>query len=527
MYSRNMSNDINLDYLYTIIDKSRLKRDYYVNPLLFSKNGRGLTEFIVKEDIEYLYNFLTKEEISIVCNCSLRRVSESLKRYGIIFDKDKNTLKQKRRSMYLYGVIHPAALQENILRVKNTKKIKYGDENYNNSNKAKDTCKHLYGKENAFQVDEFKTKAKNTIKNKYGNSIYQLTDDYKEKSVKTSREHYGVDNPAKADTVKQKVKNTWISKYGVKHPMMLGKTKDKLFETLRKTNCAFESKIEKQMNSFLIELGFKPVKYKIGSGETRVEIDSYISEKAFGIEMNGVWWHSKNNKRPENQHFLKSKWANANGIRLVHVWEDQWQSKKDLIKTIIKSRLGVLDKSNKIYARNCKIKEIDVNTYRDFCNKNHIQGYKQASIKLGLFYNDELVQIASFSKTHNIGKAKSQNSKYEYEWVRGCPASNNIVIGGTSKLFKHFVRKYNPQSVLCYADWNLFDGKGYKECGFNFVGYTGPDKFYVIANSKPLVRINRNPYRYSEFKELVKKNKLLECYGAGSLKFEWKSSTNL
>ena len=146
---------------------------------------------------------------------------------------------------------------------------------------------------------------------------------------------------------------------------------------------------------------------------------------------------------------------------------------------------------------------------------------------MGLFYNDELVQIASFSKTHNIGKAKSQNSKYEYEWVRGCPASNNIVIGGTSKLFKHFIRKYNPQSVLCYADWNLFDGKGYKECGFNFVGYTGPDKFYVIANSKPLVRINRNPYRYSEFKELVKKNKLLECYGAGSLKFEWKSSTNL
>ena len=103
---------------------------------------------------------------------------------------------------------------------------------------------------------------------------------------------------------------------------------------------------------------------------------------------------------------------------------------------------------------------LSVKEYREFCILNHIQGYKKASIKLGLFYNNKLVQIASFGKVNNRGKAAMTNKEYDYEWVRGCPASLNYVIGGTSKLFKYFVKHYNPKTVLCYADWNLFNGKG-------------------------------------------------------------------
>lgn len=177
----------------------------------------------------------------------------------------------------------------------------------------------------------------------------------------------------------------------------------------------------------------------------------------------------------------------------------------------LKHRLGI-NKENNIYARKCTIKEIDNESYKKFCNENHIQGFRPASVKLGLFYNNELVQIASFGKT--------KDKKYEWEWIRGCPASNNSVIGGTSKLFKYFINKYNPNSVLCYADLNLFNGKGYEKCGFEFTGYTGPNKFYV----KQFKRIERNPARYKEYKELVKQNKLLLCYGAGSMRFVWKNS---
>ena len=166
------------------------------------------------------------------------------------------------------------------------------------------------------------------------------------------------------------------------------------------------------------------------------------------------------------------------------------------------------------------MRELSVKEYKEFCELNHIQGYKKASIKLGLFYNNELVQIASFGKVNNRGKATIINKEYDYEWVRGCPASLNYVIGGTSKLFKYFVKHYNPKTVLCYADWNLFNGKGYRECGFELDGYTGPDKFYVTADHH-YTRINRNPYRYQELKSLAIQKKLWTCYGAGSLRFVW------
>lgn len=250
------------------------------------------------------------------------------------------------------------------------------------------------------------------------------------------------------------------------------------------------------------------------------EIDVFLPELNIGIEFNGCYWHSLEMCGSSRKHQDKSKKCQDVGVELIHVWEDQWKHKTELVKTILKSRLGVLDVSKKIYARQCKIKEIDDKEYRKFVSVNHIQGYRRAEVMFGLFYHGELVQIASFSRTRGLGKNRDAIEAYEWEWIRGCPASNNVVIGGTSRLFKHFVRQYNPKSVLCYADWNLFNGRGYKECGFELDGYTEPDKFYVTAST--CERINRNPYKYRQMKELVQKKELLECYGAGSMRFVWK-----
>ena len=97
---------------------------------------------------------------------------------------------------------------------------------------------------------------------------------------------------------------------------------------------------------------------------------------------------------------------------------------------------------------------------------------------------------------------------------------NTIVIGGTSKLFKYFVDTYKPSSILCYADWNLFSGKGYEKLGFEFLSFTGPDLFF-IRNSSALERINRNPYTNSLHRQMVNEGKLFECHGCGSKKFVW------
>ena len=245
------------------------------------------------------------------------------------------------------------------------------------------------------------------------------------------------------------------------------------------------------------------------------ELDIYIPEKNLAIEFNGMYWHSTLRDRMTIQyHQNKSKLCQEKGIRLIHIYEDEWndEHKREIIKDIIKHSLNIPTSENKIYARKCTIKEIDNKSYNNFCNKYHIQGTKGAQVKLGLFYNDDLVQIASFSKSR-------YDKQYEWEWIRGCPASNNNVIGGTSKLFKYFVRKYNPKSVVCYADFNKFDGKGYKECGFKFDKITAPDKFYFDIKNN--IRINRSPSKYQEYKKKVENKEFLLLYGAGNLKFVW------
>lgn len=320
-----------------------------------------------------------------------------------------------------------------------------------------------------------------------------------------------------------------LEKYGRISPFQDKEFLNKVYEENIENGTQFISKSEIEVREFVESLGFETEKLIEGAGNSKIsprfEIDIYIPEKRIGIEYNGSYYHSINGKREgritKSYHYTKSMIAKEKDIQLIQVWEDQWKNQQSIVKDILKARLGILSE-NSIYARKCEVKEINNDQYKSFCEKNHIQGYHKALVKLGLFYNNNLVQIASFSKCRNIGKSKTQ--QFEWEWIRGCPASNNSVVGGTSKLFSFFVKKYNPESVLCYADWNLFNGQGYEQCNFKLDGFTGPDKFYITVHSTK--RFNRSPAKYREFKQLVVQGKLFECYGAGSMRFVWKKEEN-
>lgn len=377
----------------------------------------------------------------------------------------------------------------------NKEKVSNALKEYNKSEQVKLSKSNLmkerykFYKENNIQLpvqkQEVKDKIVDTLDSKFGRGNWPCNSpDAREKANKTAE-----------------INGSW------------GKAREKGFETISIINKeTFISKGENEVKEFVESLGFKTERKYIKGMKASGEIDIFIPQKNIGIEFNGSIWHSVNfGNKSVKYHFDKTKLAKEQGIELIHVWEDLWHTKKDLVKTILKHRLGK-NNEERIFARKCEVKEIDLQSYKDFCIKNHIQGYRLASVKLGLFYNGNLVQIASFAKT--------KDGKYDYEWIRGCPASNNSVIGGTSKIFKYFVNKWKPKTVLCYADLNLFNGDGYKKCGFILTGLTGPNKFYV----KGFTRIERNPKRYHEFKELVKQKKILLCYGAGSMRFVWSSN---
>ena len=405
-----------------------------------------------------------------------------------------------------HGGKHNWACDDPKLNGRATREREHGDPYYNNSEQAKQTRKNTID-ENGLNINQ-----QIALKNK----LY-------------FQKNYGVENNRQLHIKNvENINETFFRNNFIKDGIFLIKDCSEYFNT--GTNWVNQKKLlfniiepnkqNQELEQFDVFNFIKAI-YKgeiLYNKRTIIppqELDIYIPEKKLAIEFNGIYWHSVNNGTNKNYHQQKSKLCREKEIRLIHIYEDEWndEHKREIIKDIIRHALNIPTYENKIYARKCIIKEIENKDYNDFCNKYHIQGTKGAQVKLGLFYNDKLVQIASFGKSR-------YDKQYEWEWIRGCPASNNNVIGGTSKLFKYFIKKYNPKSIVCYADFNKFDGRGYKECGFKFIKITAPDKFYYDTKNK--IRLNRNPNKYKEYMNKVKSGEFFLLYGSGNIKFEWK-----
>ena len=129
------------------------------------------------------------------------------------------------------------------------------------------------------------------------------------------------------------------------------------------------------------------------------------------------------------------------------------------------------------------IKEItDNKLVKSFLDKNHIQGIINSSIKIGLFYNDELVSLMTFGKKRKFMNSGSKDG--EFELLRFCNKLNTNVIGGASKLFSYFTKNYNFTEITTYADRSHSQGNLYETLGFNFISKTQPNYYYIIDNNR-------------------------------------------
>ena len=180
---------------------------------------------------------------------------------------------------------------------------------------------------------------------------------------------------------------------------------------------------------------------------------------------------------------------------------------------------------NLIPARKCIIKEISNKENDIFCTLNHIQGIASSKIKLGLYYQDELVSLISFGKPR-------YNDNFEYELIRSCSKLNTIVIGGFDRLFKYFVDVYRPKNIITYCDVRYFNGNGYLNNNFKYIKLTEPDYFYFKI--KDMVLYHRTIFQkhklkfilpnYDETKtayENMLNNGYLRIFDAGNKVFHW------
>ncbi len=204
------------------------------------------------------------------------------------------------------------------------------------------------------------------------------------------------------------------------------------------------------------------------------ELDIYIPSHNIAIEYDGLYWHNECHI-DNDYHLNKTQLCEKQGIQLIHIFEDEWLFKQDIVKSRLMNILGLT--SNKIYARKCLIKEVPSKECKEFLLNNHIQGSVNSSVRLGLYLDDELVSLMTFGKPRiALGSKSTENT---YELVRFCNKLNTSVVGGADKLLKHFIKTYNPKQIISYADRRWSQGGLYDKLGFIFIHNSKPNYYYI------------------------------------------------
>ena len=470
--------------------------------------------------------------------CKSKAKQACLDKYGCEYPSQSDEIKKKMQNKCLekYGTNYAFQSKEVKDKIKQTCLNKYGYESATKCDAVKEkqrqTCLSRYGKDRPLQVDSIKQKFYNTMIERYGSKTTLECDQLKKKAVNTMISKYGVNAYAKCDEFRKKSSKSQRIKY-YREKLLCNDIVIPLFTEDEYANCENHHKIKlkwkckKCGNEFEYvsdynwkNVGRCPTCYPKLSGRSKMEedvydfirsslpenievipnarfiiqpkeLDIYIPAKKLAIEFDGLFWHSYESGISQKYHIEKTEDCEKQGIQLIHIFEDEWVHKQDIVKSIIKSKLGIFDRST--YARKCEVKEVKHKECRDFLNSNHIQGSCNSSINLGLYYNGELVSIMTFGKSR-------YNKQYKYEMYRFCNLLNTKVIGGASKLLNCFIKQNDTHSIITYCDRRFSNGHLYDILGMKKLYETQPNYFYVIDES---VRESRLKYQKHKLKKLL------------------------
>lgn len=242
------------------------------------------------------------------------------------------------------------------------------------------------------------------------------------------------------------------------------------------------------------------------------EIDIFVDSKHAGFEYDGLYWHSEMNKLSPSYQIDKTRACLAAGVSLFRVYSDQWERKRDIVTSMIRSRLGLIER--RIPARKCSVIEIDQKASRDFFERNHLYGNSPARQSFALVYDGKIISVVSM-RTPRQRKYRQEGF---VEVCRFATELNHIVVGGFSKIFsriRDWARMQGFKKILSYADLDTGTGDVYSKSGFTLVGETGHSYWYTDGVN----RFDRFKFRASRGKsekEVASDAGVYRVYGAGS-----------
>lgn len=442
------------------------------------------------------------------------------------------------------------------------------ERNEHKVNAMRETCLHVFGVDNATKAKAVQQKRKRTMKERYNVEYYSQTADYLPKFKKTMVEHFGVDSYMKLPEFQDRLRKLNMSRIGVPYRFNLNTSiaVDTYRNILAEYNCelidfnnkkeiefkcnycgntmveqdlfikgrvkldttpcsccrrkdAWVSIMEDDVRSYIEGLGFMTDHYD------RDFLDSYgadivIESKKLIVEFDGVYWHSEKFHSSPLYHLTKTLAAEKKGYRLVHLFSSEWLNKPDVVKSRLRNMLGL--NSERIFARKCVVKYVPYHIASEFVKKYHIQGEcRGVKVSYGLYQGDRMVAVMMFGA--------DRFNKTGIELLRYCTLPDVTVVGGAGKLFAEYVRNYNPDTVVSFADrrWSGVNAF-YDKLGFQCTGTTSPSYYYVIGEDI----VNRMTFQKHKLvaqgfdankteHEIMLDRKIYRIYDCGNYKYVW------
>ena len=416
--------------------------------------------------------------------------------------------KAKQTSLQKYGVENPSQSDICKEKAKQTKLERYGDANYNNRIKMFQTMKN-----NNFDIYASRPNVGKKVSQAWKNKSEEEKANIKKKlSQANTKAHNEMTLHKKLEIaikLSESQKKRWeetsdeekaeIFKKVFNHPnnsvRVISKLNRDIADILR-------------INELEFQLG--RYSYDLKKNNMLIEIDPTYTHNC----LVGTWYGG--NPKTKEYHRDKTQYAIDNGYKCIHIFD--WDN-------ISKISYLLQDKQT-LYARKLNIRSVSLDICNEFINKYHLQNScKGQEVRLGLYLNNELVEIMTFGKPR-------YNKNYEWELLRLCTKPEYKIVGGAEKLFKHFISKYNPSSIISYCDFSKFSGEVYTRLGFKQKGSITPSKHWSKGNkhiTDNLLRqrgydqlFNANYGKGTSNEELMIENGWLPIYDCGQITFVWR-----
>ena len=244
------------------------------------------------------------------------------------------------------------------------------------------------------------------------------------------------------------------------------------------------------------------------------ELDIVVPDHHLAIEFNDIFSHSEQvvfekcaKPRPHSYHAEKTREAREQGYQLVHVWEDDWVHRRELVMRALAHRLHAVDRlpdvlpdinplaCERLYARKLTVRTVPGDVARRFWQDNHLQGPVNCTVNIGLYDQDDVLRALLGVGRKNHG---SRVSLPDGTWDIQRYATLGIVVGGFTRLLAHAETLIPVHTWTSWSDNDISDGGMYQAAGFTPDKRQGASYSYVGRTTR-WERVHRSTYTKQRF----------------------------